>query len=377
MNKVVLLSLVAALVGGVATAADQSSPRDRDEPSRPVKIGALLPLSGKKARMGVQQRHALEMAQERLETEHGVKIDFVFQDTRSDAKVGEQGARKLIEEQRVSLVFAFPCDVVYKTQPIADRAGALLMACNMDPITTGKSLWTFRVFPNLRQQNDVILGHLGKGGGKRTAIIRLKAPSPDNAMKQLLPALKGQGWKVVADVTYDKKTRDYVAVVGQVKEASPDVILMYLDNQAVPPLLKLLRKERSLAQTKIVGGISLAFPYKLPPGVLEGVEVAAPSCALSDRPKVASSSFGIEFRERHGKPPHMFAAFCFDSAMLVGHALKEQGSDPADVQTYLKTIKDYPGVTGRTTVDRAGDANVAWDIGIYRNGKLVPIGEKK
>jgi branched-chain amino acid transport system substrate-binding protein len=73
----------------------------------------------------------------------------------------------------------------------------------------------------------------------------------------------------------------------------------------------------------------------------------------------------------------MFAAFCFDSAMLVGHALREQGSRPADVQAYLKTLKDYPGVTGRITVDRSGDASVAWGIGVYRNGKLVPIDEGK
>ena len=43
----------------------------------------------------------------------------------------------------------------------------------------------------------------------------------------------------------------------------------------------------------------------------------------------------------------------------------------------MKTVKNDPGVTGRITIDGAGDAKVAWGIGIYTNGKLVPIGEKK
>ena len=371
MKNIIVVSLVAFLVG--CAAVDRGAPRA----VLPVKVGALLPLSGKKAPIGMQQQYALEMARERLRTDHGIEIEVIFEDTRSEDEVGEQRARTLIEEQGVSLLLAFPCDVVYKTQPIADKAGALLMACNMDPITAEKSPRTFRVFPNLRQQNGAILEHLGRGGGKRTAIIRLRAPAPDNAMRQLLPALKSKGWNVVADVAYDKKVRDYPGAVAKVKASRPALVVMYVDNQAVPPLLKLLKKERSLAGTKILGGISFAFPYKLPSQVLEGVTVAAPCCALSGRSTVASSWLGTEFRKRHGRPPHMFAAFCFDSAMVLGHALKETGSRPENLQAYLSTVRDYRGVTGPIAVDGAGDAQVAWGIGVYKNGKLVPIGERK
>jgi branched-chain amino acid transport system substrate-binding protein len=374
MRKVIVLCVVAILVGCVAVDSNRPAPGARHKPdSQPVRIGALLPMSGKKAPMGIQQRHALELARERLKAEHGVNVDFVFEDTKSDATVGELGARKLIDKQALTLVFAFPCAVVYKTQPIADKAGALLMACNMDPRTAKKSSRTYRVFPNLSQQNDVLLKYLGKGRGKRLAVVRLKAPSPDTAMAELLPALKAKGWQIVADVAYDKKIRNYQAAVKRLKVAGPEVILMYIDNKAVPPLLKMLKNESSLAQTRIVGGISLAFPYKLPPRILEGVIVAAPTCALSGRPKLASSWLGTEFRKRHGKPPHMFAAFCFDSAMLVGRALKEKGSRPADVHTYLNRVRNYPGVTGSITIDKAGDARVTWEIGIYAGGKLVPI----
>jgi branched-chain amino acid transport system substrate-binding protein len=378
MKKVILISVVAMLLGCVVADTDDPATGVSNDPdSQAVRIGALIPLSGKKTPIGIQQRQTFELARERLKAEHGVNVDFIFEDTRSDAKAGEMGARKLINDQGVSLILAFPCAIVYKTQPIADKAGALLMACNMDPLTAEQSTRTFRAFPNLRQQSDTMLGYLDKGGGKRVAIIRLKAPSPDQAVAELLPALKGKGFEVVADITYEKEARNYEAIVGRIKSAGPDIILTYLDNEAVPPLLKLLKKEKSLKQTKIVGGISFAFSYKLSPEILEGVIVAAPSCVLSGRSRVASSWFGTEFKRRYDKPPHMFAAFCFDSAMLIGHAIKERGSSPADVEAYLKTVRNYPGVTGSITIDKAGDAEVAWDIGIYRNGKLIPIEQVK
>jgi ABC-type branched-subunit amino acid transport system substrate-binding protein len=247
----------------------------------------------------------------------------------------------------------------------------------MDPITAGKSERTFRVFPNLRQQNDAILDYLGEGGGKRTAIVRLKAPSPDNATKHLLPALKGKGWDVVADVAYGKNMPDYEGVVRQVRASRPDLVLMYVDNEAVPPLLKLIKRDATFSRTKILGGISLAFPHKLPPDILQGVIVAAPKCALSESPRVASSWFGTEFRKRHGKPPHMFAALCFDTAMVLGYALKENRSRPEDVQACLSKLRNHPGVTGSITFDRAGDAQVPWGIGVYKSGKLVPVTERE
>jgi len=343
-----------------------------------VRIGVLLPLSGKQAPIGLQQRQAFELAAAKINADGKIKVNFVFVDTESEPKVGEAGARKLIEQEGLQIVFAFPCAIVYKTQPIAKKTGALLMACNMDPRTAQASPRTFRVFPNLRQQTDVMLRHLGKGERRRAAVIHLKAPSPDYAVAELLiPGLQANGWQMVASATYNKTNRNYPAVVAKVKASNPDVILIYADKEAVPPLLKLLKQEPSTRKATILGGISFAFPPKLPSETLEGVTVVAPVCAISDRPKLGTSWLGKEFRKRYEKPPHMFAAFCFDGAMLVGRALKERGTSISSVQDYLETVKDYSGVTGLITLDDEGDAKVKWEVGVYENGTLTPISKGK
>lgn len=380
MRGFVTLSVVAAMLFATFVLADSHETkfvRHRSgEPPTTVRIGVMLPLSGKKASIGLQQRWAFELAEERLNAESGIKVKFLFEDTKSDAEVSQAGAQKLIEREGVSILFAFPCAVVYKVQPIADKTGALLMACNMDPRTALASPRTFRVFPNLRQQTLVMLKYLGKGSEKRVAVIRLKAPSPDYGVTELLlPVLKAKGWQVVANATFNMKNRNYEAVVAQVKASHPDIVIMYVDNEAVPVLLKMLKREGLLGKVKIVGGISFAFGFKLPSHMLEGVTVVAPACALSGRLKLETSWFAQEFWKRYGKPPHIFAAFCFDGAMLVGNALKATGIHTADVHAYLKTVKDYPGVTGSITFDEAGDAGVEWGVGVYRNRKLIPISE--
>ena len=66
-----------------------------------------------------------------------------------------------------------------------------------------------------------------------------------------------------------------------------------------------------------------------------------------------------------------------DSAMVLGHAVKEKGSRASDVQAYLSGVTNYPGVTGPIAVGKTGDAQVAWGMGVYKSGKLVPISERK
>ena len=369
-------AVVVGLLAGLAVAGCRGTPVSSARPDaepETVRIGALLPLSGKKAPIGMQQKWAFELAQEKLNAEDGVKVKFVFEDTKNDAKVGEAGARKLIEEQDVAFVFAFPCAIVYKVQPIVDKGGALLMACNLDPKTSEASPRTFRVFPSLRQQAPVMLKHLGKGNKRRAAIIHLEAPAPNRAIGELVPVLKAEGWQIMASTSYDLKSPDYGAAVAPIEAAKPDVLFMYVDKGSVPPLLKLIRKSPSLSRTKLVGGVGFAFPFKMPPQMLEGITVVAPTCALSDRRKLHGSWFGQEFRKRHAKPPHMFAGFCFDGAMLLGNALREKGTDVADVQAYFRKVAGYPGVTGSLTLDKSGDAKVSWAVGVYKGGKLVPV----
>ncbi len=359
-------ALVAALV------APGCQPAGPDGPSATVEVGALLPLSGSEAPVGLQQRRAFELAEERINAAGGTRVKFIFVDTQSDAEVGQAGAREVIEKQGLPVVFAFPCAVVYKAQPIADRAGSLLMACNMDPETARASPRTFRVFPQLREQTQAMLKHLGNGDGKRAAVIRLDAPAPNNAVTRLLvPGLEAQGWKVAANAIYSKAERDYEAIGAKVKAATPDAIVMYVDAKAVGPLLKLLRREGVSREARILGGISFAFASKLPAEVLEGVVVVAPACAASERGRVQASLLGREFRKRYGRPPHVFAAFCFDGAMLIGDALKHTGGRAAGVQAYLTNVTDYAGVTGPIAFDEAGDAAVKWDVCVYRSGKLV------
>lgn len=68
----------------------------------------------------------------------------------------------------------------------------------------------------------------------------------------------------------------------------------------------------------------------------------------SDRAK----RFVDKFRERHGRDPNFISAIAYDSAKMIGQAIKEEGVD--ELVKYIRKIR-YVGVAHNYSFDRDGD----------------------
>ena len=348
--------------------------------SEPIRIGAVLPLSGRSAPLGRGQRCALELAQEKINAEGGIRgrtLEFIFEDSQGKGTVGAAAARKLIDRHRVRILFTFPCEVVYAVQPVTDKAGVLLMAFAMDPRICRASPLTFQVFPNLAQQTDVLLQHLERSEPGRAAVIYMDAAAPGYAVPTLLvPGLKARGWNVAAVIPLKRKDADLKPQVAKLKASNPDLVITFTSPAFIPPILRNLQQQGLLGKVKILGGPGYTFPLKVAPEMLEGVEFVAPTYALRDSKREPLGSFEKQYKERCGRVPPFGSAFFFDGAMLVAEALKQKGDAISGVRQYLTTVKDYRGVSGSISIDDSGDTTVDMAMGLFRSGKITRVQEK-
>ena len=83
-------------------------------------------------------------------------------------------------------------------------------------------------------------------------------------------------------------------------------------------------------------------------------------------------SFVKAFQARfNGETPDAMAALGYDSAMVLADAIKRAGStEGAKVRDALAATKDYPCVTGKTTLDAARNATKAAVIITVKDGKF-------
>jgi len=70
----------------------------------------------------------------------------------------------------------------------------------------------------------------------------------------------------------------------------------------------------------------------------------------------------------------MFAAITYDMTRLVADAIAKKGYSADGIRSYLDTVKDFDGVTGRLSFDNDGDVNKQ---GVYlfevKKGKYVKV----
>jgi branched-chain amino acid transport system substrate-binding protein len=65
------------------------------------------------------------------------------------------------------------------------------------------------------------------------------------------------------------------------------------------------------------------------------------------------------------------AALGYDSAMILADAIKRAGStDPAKIRDAIAATKDFPGVTGRITIDANRNASKSAVIVTIKNGQF-------
>src|SRR5690606_19038731 len=94
---------------------------------------------------------------------------------------------------------------------------------------------------------------------------------------------------------------------------------------------------------------------KLAHNYSEGIIFSTPAYDPADNdPRV--KQFATAFKERFGTAPDTASGHSYDAMHILAEAIKKAGADePAKVKDALYAIRDFPGVTGRTTFDSNGD----------------------
>ena len=91
---------------------------------------------------------------------------------------------------------------------------------------------------------------------------------------------------------------------------------------------------------------------------------------LAENPDDNVQQFVKEYEEAYGAEPDQFAAVAYDSLGLMVEALKVSGPDRGKLRDALANIKDYEGVTGKTSFDENRDVIKDLIFMQIQNGKF-------
>lgn len=316
----------------------------------PVRIGALLPLSGAAGSYGPSMARAAQVTAAYINEHGGVlggrPLEILVEDTESNPTAGVNAARKLMDtDEVVALIGVWNSSVAMPLKPLVIGRGMLLMVSgSADQITAGDTrglIWRFQAKSSM--WGEVIARAMREAGHRRVAVLGLENPFTTSMVTPFEQEIRAQGGEIVASAYYNPQQAAYRAEVQEIFSQQPDAVFL----PALLPDFTAIAKEvyRSGFETpiytlSIAGDSEGAFLEAVGPRVAEGINHLQPT------PRTDSEAYRL-FLELMGASDDalfLFASAVFDEVAVLALAMERAGSTRARaVADRVAEVANPPG----------------------------------
>jgi branched-chain amino acid transport system substrate-binding protein len=344
-----------------------------------ISIGEYGSLTGTTATFGQSTHNGILMAFDEINQAGGVlgkKLKNFVEDDQSKPEEAATAATKLINQNHViamlgevsssrSLAAAPICQAAAipmvspsSTNPRVTQVGTYIFrVCFIDPFQ-GKVMAKFAA-NTLKVKKVAVLVDV-----RNDYSVGLKTFFQDN-FKQL-------GGEIAAEQSYSEGDSDFHAQLTQIKAVNPEAIYVPGYYTEVGTIA---RQARELGLTvPLLGGDGWDSPrlFEIGGDALNG-------CYLSnhysvDDPSPQIQKFVGDYKGRYKQTPDALAALGYDAAKILVDAIGRAGStEGAKIRDALAQTKDFPGVTGKITIDKDRNAIKPAVVLKIDNGKFVYV----
>jgi len=226
-----------------------------------IKVGVVLPLTGKLAKFGEIENKSFLMAAEEINAAGGVngkKIELIIEDTTGKPDVGRSAIEKLITQDKVVVVGGgYSSSVTWATIAVAqqNKIPFLVNTGSADKITEQGWNYIFRLNPPVSEYPGAFATFLKSIATdvKNVAILYENSLFGQSGSKKFAKQCAGLGLNVIVKEGYEAGAIDFKPLLVKVKSKKPDVIYMisYIMDAS---LLMRQSKELNLNPTMFVGG---------------------------------------------------------------------------------------------------------------------------
>ena len=323
----------------------------------PVRVGALLPLSGEVASYGRSARNGYQLAVQEWNDQGGVlgrKIELVLGDDKGDPAEGPNILTRLIErDQIVALLGASVSKVSCVAAPIA-QAGAIPMVSptSSDPRLTEIGDYIFRVCFTDQAQGAAAADYAFHRLKARHAACLFDTGNgfPLNLSGVFKETFTRFGGKVVAFEGHASGTSNFKPQLARILQARPEII--YLPD-FYPDALLIIREVRAMGFKGILmGGDGWDSPQFVRMGGadLDGAYFTG-NFSKEEEGRPAVKAFVLKYRARHHADPDEHAALAYDAANILFDAIRRAGATEGPRVKAALARTDFPGVAGQLRFD--------------------------
>lgn len=328
-----------------------------------IRIGHFASMTGSEATFGISTDQGLRLAFDEINAAGGIKgkkINVITRDDQGKAEEAAAMATRLIEQDKVMVLMGevassrslavapiaqskkIPMVSPSSTNPKVTEVGDYIFrTCFIDPFQ-GLVMAKF-AFENLKM--------------KKVAVMRdLKSDYSVGLADVFTAKFKEMGGEIVSDVTYQSQDVDFKAQLTQMKSKNMEGI--YIPGYYTEVGL-IARQARELGiKIPLMGGDGWDSPKlsEIGQAAIEGNYFSNHYSTESTDP--AAVEFMKKFQAKYNRAPDGLSSVAYDAARIVAKAIENAATvTPEAIRAELAKIKDFPGATGKISIDEKRNAS--------------------
>ncbi len=368
LRAALTVSVAVLLATSIAQAAD------------PIRIGSIMDLSGPVATLGQYAKRGADIALKEINDGGGINghpLEFVSLNSESKPDLATSlGLRIIAQTDIVAMIGGNFGSTQYALSALAEK-NKMPLSTPTGIVTDEQRSWKYTFF-TLVESGDTakaMLAFAKSKGYKRVAIMRLEREYGELGSKFLRKFAADYGVEIVAEERGADADRDFTAQLSKLRDATPDLIVVWFANPGGSLLLKNAKQIGITTPLISPPSMDSAATVKLAGDAADGLVLAAQIAGSEVLPR--QQQFAKEYAAAYPATPepNSFEAAGYDAVKVVALAL-DKISPPYSREKVRDSLNslDYEGagsiVHYKKKNDPGADAIVLTQI---KDGRFVLV----
>lgn len=354
--------------------------------SGPIKVGAILAVTGPAANLGLPEARTLEMLVDETNRAGGIlgrQVQLIVKDSQGNAEKAISFAKQLTEEEEVLAILGpTTSGESMKLKGYCDENEQILVSCAAaETIVNPVAKWVFKTPQMDSFAALMIFATMKKMGITRIGAVVSNTGFGQGGKAQLEKLAPENGITLAITEVYDAAAGDFTGVLTKVKAQNVQAVVNWSVEPAqsiVPKNMKQMGFDVPIFQSHGFGNIRyVEAAGKAAEGIIFpcGRLLVADALPASHPQKKLLSAYKKSYEARFKEDVSTFGGHAYDAYLILVEAVKKAGStEKAKVRDAIEGLKGLAGTAGIfsfSPTDHNGLTMDSFEMLTVRNGEFA------
>ncbi len=370
----IIITIVVIAIGYSVIKGPSKPPKE----TTPIKIGAILPLSGGAAIWGEQLKNGMELAVKNL-LKDGVTVDIIYEDSQASPSIGLSAYNKLVNIEKVDVIFSAFSRVSAPLISLSkENKVPLVMTVAVLNDAPAQNKFTYRLYLTANEYIDPYFNSfLNKDSYRSISVLYINDEYGVSVRDKIRKQASKNNIDIISEESFLPGNSDFRTQLSKIKSAKPDDVIFV---GAIPPeLTNALTQfnELGVKADFIEAGLLLSLPAVRGnlKDVINGIDGKVYTLSLASfETRDEGRKFITEYEEAYSNKPTFIAPIGYDMVNFVYDVTGGKHTTGDEFVSKANKLKTLNTITnGKLKIDDNGEINPIPVSALISNGDLITV----